>query len=165
MKCRWAIFSATVLYILLGSCSSASDEPIQEDSIGTTAEVGPLCSDVDLYADGLEKTGPNGLIFRILRSDLNPPDRGLNTFYVELLQEGRKTGEYRLVAEPIMPLHGHGTFPTTFEASADETSQYKLGPMDLFMSGRWEIQIDAFEIDGETADAADAVTFAFCLEG
>ena len=64
-----------------------------------------------------------------------------------------------------MPLHGHGTVPTTFEASADETSQYKLGPMDLFMSGRWEMQIDAFEVDGESADAADTVVFAFCLEG
>ena len=165
MNGTWIICSTTLLCILVGSCSSTSDETAQYDSNDAATAVGPLCADVDVYADGLEKTGPNGLVFRILRSDLNPPDRGLNTFYVELLLEGAKTSDYRLVAEPIMPLHGHGTVPTTFEASADETSQYKLGPMDLFMSGRWEMQIDAFEVDGESADAADAVVFAFCLEG
>lgn len=149
----------------MGSCSSTSAETTREDSTDAAAAGGALCSDVDVYADGLEKTGPNGLVFRILRSDLNPPDRGVNTFYVELLQDGAKTDDYRLVAEPIMPLHGHGTFPTTFEASADETSQYELGPMDLFMSGRWEIQIDAVELDNEAADAVDTITFAFCLEG
>ena len=69
----------------------------------------------------------------------SPVDRGDNTWTVQLLDAaGDAVNDATVVLEPVMPGHGHGTFPTTFTGkSVDDQGHYTLGPFDLLMPGTW----------------------------
>ena len=60
----------------------------------------------------------------------------------------------------MMPDHGHGT-PVNAEVTVMPTpGQYELSPVNLFMTGYWEITLELTLPKGET----DSVMFGFCVE-
>lgn len=155
IACSWALFS----------CADANTDATADSATSTQVDAGELCTDVDVYTDGLEKIANNGWTFRFTGSMVNPPDRGVNTFTIEVVDGDTTRSDLTVIATPRMPHHNHGTFPSTFSSTASESGFYELGPMDLFMSGRWEISIEAYDSSPETNAAISEVTVAFCLEG
>ena len=92
----------------------------------------------------------------------SPVDRGDNTWTIQLLNAGGDAvNDATVILEPVMPGHGHGTFPTTFTAkSVDNNGHYTLGPFDLLMPGTW---LMTFTVT--TPGGASAVFDAgYCIE-
>lgn len=92
----------------------------------------------------------------------SPIDRGDNTWTVQLLNaNGDAVNDATLVLEPLMPGHGHGTFPATFTGnSTDSDGHYTLGPFDLLMPGTWLMTLTL-----TTPEGASAVFDAgYCIE-
>ena len=169
MNCKWILRLATLILLVATvtalSCANDDSEMASDASFTSPDSQNELCTNVDTYADGLSKESDNGWTFRFVQSAVTPPDKGSNTFTLEVEENGVKRSDLTVIAEPSMPHHDHGTFPPTFTATANDAGTYVLGPIDLFMSGRWEITFRAYEADPSTEAPASAVTFAFCLEG
>lgn len=116
----------------------------------------------DTYVANLTKAGAmQNFSLRLIESTPRPPDRGDNTWALQLLDQNLvavSTGT--VTAKPWMPDHGHGTTPQMHRARATGGGQLHLGPMDLFMPGYWTVTFSV-EADGKE----DTVVFKFCLEG
>lgn len=120
--------------------------------------------DCEVYTANMEKMGMMGQVkVRLTTANPAPPDRGNNTWQLEILNAADDTPitDATVVLEPAMPAHGHGTSPATFDATHSADGVYDVGPMDLFMPGRWAIDVDITLPDSTT----DMAQFAFCLEG
>lgn len=119
----------------------------------------------DTYAAGMSRTGEGGVFeFVLVAADPGPPDKGENTWTLELREAGGGAVVEGATVEvvPYMPLHGHGTQPASYPcAPAAEAGSCVAGPFDLFMAGTWEVAVNATGPDGAT----DQATFTFCLEG
>jgi len=154
--------------VLLVACGD-DDASTPTDEPGTTAELD--CAEAyDTYAPGLQKPGVD-YRFTMLSADPDPPDRGDNTWEVEVTDaSGAPVLGLPLVVEPYMPEHGHGTSPKTFAATEVGDGIYRFTDINLFMPGLWQlfVWIDDGRSDGGTD--ADPMTseqgeFRFCLEG
>ena len=99
----------------------------------------------------------------LLEADPAPPDRGENVWSLQGTDlDGAVLPEVHAVRlEPVMPEHGHGTSPASFDATTSDGQTWLSPPMDLFMSGLWEVSVVLVDSD----DSEHTATFSFCLEG
>ncbi len=114
------------------------------------------------FIAGMEKTGENGLTFRLVSSDPAPPQRNDNLWVIEV-----EDGDGPLVGAtvdviPFMPDHNHGTPTPAVISDGDADGEYIADPVNLFMPGIWEITIEATPAGGTGVDTDEAV-FVFCV--
>jgi hypothetical protein len=118
-------------------------------------------TDVDVYAQGLQRASPNGHFSATLVSaDPAPPVRGTNNWTVKLTDaQGNVAGDAP-EATPFMPEHGHGTSVVpSMQKQNDGT--YQVGPLYLFMPGVWRVTFSPMA----GATDADSPRFLFCIDG
>jgi hypothetical protein len=115
----------------------------------------------DTYEDGIAKQGE---VFEvaIMTADPSPPDRGNNTWTLQVTRDDAPANDLSVTVTPFMPAHNHGTTPADFTAEAmpDTDGMYTVGPFDLFMPGSWSLLVTVS--DGESEDE---VEFFFDIVG
>lgn len=145
-----------------GSCADFADDAPAEGVISEGAVCGAVA--IDAYADGLARVGDEGLVqVRFLAASQTPPDVGLNTWTLEVIDaDCRPVESATVVARPVMIQHEHGTNPELHHAQVGSAAgRYELGPVDLMMAGWWQVTFTVTLEDG----SIDTVVFDFCLEG
>ena len=156
-----------VLAVLLGGLIVALGAACGDDE-PTSAGDRSLCAGetrADTFSVGMEKpTQMNDFTVRLadtqVEGAVSPPDRGNNTWTLEVLDASRaRVRGATVTMRPWMPDHGHGTTPLDIGAT-EADGVYSFGPFDLFMGGFWE-----FGVRVQTDSADDRATFGFCLEG
>jgi hypothetical protein len=85
------------------------------------------------------------LVLDFLEADPDPPDVGDNTWKFQLTDGGSTVAEAEVSVWPVMPAHGHGTVPPSFEAEVAD-GVYEVGPISLMMAGEREA---LFEVSAE----------------
>ena len=130
---------------------------------GDTGDSEQTCATEDRdddFAIGLSKTGEY-VVATFVSANPAPPIKGDNTWTLEFEDlAGEPVEGLTIVAVPMMPDHGHGT-PVNAEVTVMPTpGQYELSPVNLFMTGYWEITLELTLPEGET----DTVMFGFCVE-
>lgn len=169
---RWIMLSALLAPLICVGCADSS-EPWTPEGSSTTAPGGTTSANRpaagaeetrgDVYAPGLSKFGESATFqIVLLESSPTPRDTGKYTWRIEVRDSvGQSIEGAEVVAEPTMPQHGHGTYPTTTPGTPTEVAgEYLLEAMDLFMPGLWHVEID---ISWEEEN--DRVVFRFDLEG
>ncbi len=145
--------------LCLGGCGGETSGPSQSST-------GILCANetrADTFRVGLEKSA-SAFTVRLQDSTVEgffgPPDRGFNTWAVEIVDaSGAPMSPEEVKLKPWMPDHGHGTTPL-LHYGVQEGGQYTLGPFDIHMGGYWE-----FTVTVTTGGAEEQVKFGFCVEG
>ncbi|HVH97254.1 MAG TPA: FixH family protein [Enhygromyxa sp.] len=114
----------------------------------------------DEFSIGLSKSGEI-LTVSFVAADPAPPIKGDNTWTLAIADvEGQPLSNLTITAVPWMPDHDHGT-PVEATATATENpGEFVVTPVNLFMSGLWEVTLDIELQDGPS----DQVVFAFCVE-
>lgn len=114
----------------------------------------------DNFAIGLEKSG--ALVrATFVSSDPAPPIKGDNTWVLDFTDlTGAPLSDLTIVAIPTMPDHGHGTPIDAVVTALDEAGRYQIAPVNLFMTGYWEVALDVTLAGGEQ----DSLMFGFCVE-
>jgi hypothetical protein len=101
------------------------------------------------------------LSFVLVSSDPGPPIKGNNTWVVRVLDSANQpVPGATLTVRPYMPDHGHGT-PIVVMPTETSPGTYTLSPVNLFMSGLWQVTIDVSAPGG----VSDSGVFSFCAEG
>jgi hypothetical protein len=97
-------------------------------------------------APGSTYAGNQGWSLTIVTTDPAPPARFTNRWTVTIADpDGRPMIDpAALAVSAFMPEHGHGS-PTTPVVTADADG-LDVGPLELWMPGRWEVR---FDLDGE----------------
>jgi hypothetical protein len=114
------------------------------------------------FVAGMAKTGANGLTFTLVSSTPAPPARHDNVWVIEIDDAGAPLAGALVEVTPFMPDHRHGT-PTPAVVTEDDTAgRYLADPVNLFMSGLWEVTVEATPEGGTVADRDEAV-FTFCV--
>jgi hypothetical protein len=173
MANRWLLL-ASLTTLGLSACDKGDDDHGHDDhshatetghETGDTHETGEVetCEAEtrdDEFAIGLSKSG-SLVQASFVSADPAPPIKGDNTWVLELedLQGEPLTG-VTIVAIPMMPDHGHGTAITTEVTALEVPGRYQLTPVNLFMTGFWEITLELTLAGGET----DSLVFGFCVE-
>ena len=139
--------------LLLAACGGSSPPSAVTGRCGEEARA-------EVYVAGLEKAGKDGrLKFRLAEATPAPPDRGDNSWRLEVLDAaGAAVSTATVGARAWMPDHGHGTTPLDHRARRSGGG-FELGPMNFFMPGFWTVTVRAEGAGGDEA------VFAFCLEG
>lgn len=118
-------------------------------------------SGADEFVVGLAKSGGSGrLDFAMMSADPAPPQRGDNTWIVQISDKttGAAFESATLTVTPFMPAHQHGT-PIAVEVMPGAVpGQYTMTPVNLWMPGVWETTIRAS--GGSTIDSA---IYTFCI--
>ena len=115
------------------------------------------------YEAGLTNPGRHGVLnFELLRADPAPPAQGLNTFQLKVTHstDGSPfTGRLEFAPDGrgvYMPIHGHSpSAPIPMIAFDPSQGVFALSQMNFFMSGLWQVMVDAFDDAGD-ADAGPA---------
>jgi len=156
--------------VLVTACSGGGDDDTPTDGPGTTSELDCVEAHDD-YAPGLAKQGLE-YTYTMLSADPDPPDRGDNTWEIEVTDgAGAPVEGLDLVVEPFMPEHGHGTNPKTFAADELGDGVYAFVAIDLFMPGLWQlfVRVDDGSVAAVTSTAAPSAVeqaeFRLCIEG
>lgn len=140
------------------------DEPADPGDGDGDDDKEELCGTADLYDEfsvGLAKTGEKVTV-SFVDARPAPPIRDYNTWTMLVEDaEGEPIEGVEWELFPWMPDHGHGS-PTPISVKEGENAgEYVLDPVDLFMAGRWTIDMTlALPDDG----GQDAVQFAFCIQ-
>lgn len=148
-------FALTCLCLtgLTAGCGESDDSPDPEGPPAPPAG--------DTYVAGLEKLGADGVLkVRLVDALPAPPDRGDNTWTLEVLDMGDSPIDGCSVRlDPRMPAHGHGTNKDA-EVTAMDGGRYMAEPVDLFMPGLWVTSINL-----ECGEMTDTVIYEFWIEG
>jgi len=111
------------------------------------------------YRPGMEVDSsamPPVFAVKLLESAPGPPVKGRNTWTIEIdeLSTGAPLDGVALTVMPYMPDHQHGTTPVTVTPAGSGT--YTLWPVNLYMSGVWQVRftIVAADVAGGTTDTA-----------
>ena len=114
------------------------------------------------YVAGLIGEGATEIEITLLESVPGPPAKGDSTWRIQVMDgAGTPLSGLTVTVTPYMPDHGHGTpIPAEVTELADP-GQYEVAPVNLWMPGLWEVNIEV--TDG--AALTDAATFSFCIEG
>ncbi len=120
---------------------------------------------VDPYALPLTKAGDHhSLTFSLVSSTADPPARGNETMKIKIVDGSGQPvvgatltfpklgGTY----DPYMPDHHHGSAAPLATDNGDGT--YTLTPLYFFMSGVWEVAIQA-----QSGSVTDGTMFTFCI--
>ena len=138
--------------------------PPGADSGSSADDVAACGTSADTYQAGMEATcDTDACRVVLLQADPAPPDVGDNVWTVQGTDADGTTLDDLVGVrfEPVMPEHGHGTSPPSFDATTDDGQTWTSPPMDWFMSGLWETSVVLVD-----ADAAEHIaTFTFCAEG
>lgn len=156
-----ALAGAVVVGLGCDSDDPMGDDGGDGDGDGDKEE---LCGPADLYDDfvvGLEKKGELVTV-SFVDAKPAPPIRDINTWTMSVHDvAGDPLDDLEWQLKPWMPDHGHGS-PTPITITAGENpGEYVLDPVDLFMAGRWTIDMTVSLPDG---GGEDTVQFAFCIE-
>jgi nitrate/TMAO reductase-like tetraheme cytochrome c subunit len=116
----------------------------------------------ELYVPGIEKAGKAGQArFSIVSASPEPPGLGENVWIVEVRDaEGAPLTQLQIDAGTWMPQHVHGS-PIFGKSEHQGQGRYRVSPIQLFMSGLWEVTLAA---TGKAADGSaidDAAVFRF----
>lgn len=115
----------------------------------------------DPYGAGLTKIGANGYSVVLVSSTPAPPQKGNNTWVVQVRHPDPIDGLHLRVV-PFMPDHGHGTAVVPV-ITPGANGTYTAAPVNLFMTGFWSTRIDL--LDAANGDAElDHVAFLFCVQ-
>lgn len=148
---RLSILALSVLAVACGK---------EADTAGETSACGLETED---FSAGMSKDGDWGeLVFTVVSADPAPPDKGDNTWNLEITQaDGTARDDLTVTVAPFMPEHGHGSTPPEFDVFAQGSSgAYTTATFDLFMGGVWDIVLQA-----TATDVDDSSTFRLCVEG
>jgi hypothetical protein len=154
-----------------GEDSGGADGPADDlgdagDTHAETGETGAETGDCmaetrdDEFAIGLSKSG-SLVRATFVSGDPAPPIKGDNTWVLDFTDlDGASLVGPTITALPMMPDHGHGT-PINAEVIAlADPGRYEITPVNLFMTGLWQITFDVTLAGGEQ----DSLMFAFCVE-
>ncbi|MEW5847705.1 MAG: FixH family protein [Myxococcota bacterium] len=140
---------------VMGGADGGVDGGQQPDASG-------ICDD-DAMA-GLARRADGGAVqVRIQRMTPEPAEKGDNTWILRVETPATTTpvGGAQVTLKPFMPQHGHGTNPADFPGTESTTGEYQVGPFNLFMPGRWELNVHVTPDGG----AEEIITFHACIEG
>lgn len=152
--------------LALALCAAACGDDGQSGADGGHhADSGHDCTEDtrdEEFVAGMSKSGEAGYAFTLVDSNPAPPDKGNNTWTLELADPGgAPVDDVTIEVEPFMPDHGHGTtVPAAVTPMGDGV--YELDPVNLFMPGLWEITLRAVDGDDTTLDT---VVYKFCVSG
>jgi hypothetical protein len=123
------------LLLLLVACSACTD--------GVPPPDDPACAAV---TPGATWTSRDGAIITIVATNPSPPARFTNWWAVTVDDRdgAPMIDPQRLEVSAFMPEHGHGA-PRVPEVTS-EVDGLVIGPLELWMPGRWEIR---FDLDAE----------------
>lgn len=115
----------------------------------------------DEFMIGLSKSG-EAVTVTFVAADPAPPIKGDNSWTVALTDGGGQplADASITTVTPWMPDHDHGTPVEALVEATANPGEFVLAPVNLFMSGLWEVTLD---IDAG-AGTTDQVVFAFCVE-
>lgn len=115
---------------------------------------------VDTYVDGLTRTGEFFSV-KLMTASPAPPDKGLNTWTLAVTDsDGAAVTDATVMVSPLMPAHGHGSNPKDFHGVLED-GMYTFTDMNLYMAGRWTMDITIEQPSG----TKEVLQFAFDLEG
>jgi hypothetical protein len=136
-----------------------SDEPSPDASGGPPIECAPP---VDVYAPNLVKEGSKGrFAFELLESRPAPPQRGLNTFFVQVRDASGPVFVDLSVAPRVGRSRAMGVPPTiTFDPTS---ATYTVDGVYLFLYGAWKIDMSARPAGSDAGPALDSTEFVFCV--
>lgn len=140
----------------------------QEDHNHSHPDPEPVCASEDrddLFAVGLSKSGDR-LTATFVSADPAPPRMGDNTWVLSISDhDGAPAPDLDIVALPTMVDHGHGTSVEVEVAPTAVPGEYELSPVNLYMEGLWQIELQLSWAAGEGEDEGeDTLRFAFCVE-
>lgn len=163
---RGMLVPGLALALLAGGCSS--DEPAGGGAAGSSSLSGEVsCGDdprVDHFSARLAKDGARGaLTFELLASDPAPPAKGDNALTLRVVDAADEPADVSLDVQLSMPDHGHGS-PVVPKIS-HELGRFSIAPLNLFMAGVWQIDLQAKGREGDDETPLDEVSFFFCIEG
>lgn len=138
-----------------------------DDTHGESAEAGETGESVcavetrdDDFSIGLSKSG-SLVRATFVSANPAPPIKGDNTWVFDITDlGGAPLADLSMIAVPMMPDHGHGTPINAIVTTLEEPGRYEITPVNLFMTGFWEITIDVTLAGGEQ----DSLMFGFCVE-
>jgi hypothetical protein len=115
----------------------------------------------DEFAIGLSKSSDTVTV-SFVAADPAPPAKNDNTWTVALTDAGGQplADASITAAVPWMPDHGHGTAVEAFATATENPGEFVITPVNLHMSGLWEVTLD-IEVQAGTTEQ---VVFAFCVE-
>ncbi len=149
--------------LALTAASLVAGVGCSDDGHAHFADAGYDCSIEDrddTFVAGLEKTGAGGVRIRITSAVPAPPQRGDNTFNLEVFDgAGAPISGASIDVTPFMPDHRHGTSIAPVIAPGAAPGSYTVSMINLWMPGLWEITIEATPAGG----MADEVVFRFCI--
>lgn len=149
--------SRLLALLLLSALGCSKGVGLGDTGATSTLPIG--CDDgapPDDYVAGIaRKTADQVYTLTMSSADPAPPDVGKNRWTVQTSPSA--AGAVRV--RPWMPLHGHGTSPEWYEATASG-ADWVFEDIDLFMPGLWELR---FTVDSTDQDTG--ALFRFCLEG
>jgi hypothetical protein len=121
-----------VLLLAFAACTDGNDD---------TGD--PACGAV---GPGDQWTSPAGAVLTIVATNPSPPARFTNWWAVTIDDRdgAPMIDPARLEVSAFMPEHGHGA-PRTPDVTS-EVEGLVVGPLELWMPGRWEIR---FDLDAE----------------
>lgn len=163
---------STLLAVIALGASACSDEgntqgapePQLVDENGQPLPEGTVeCSSDPRLGEylGLDTPGDIGtLSFRLEQMAPAPLARGTNTLQVHIQDANGAPMVGELRVDPRMPDHGHGS-PVQPRVMADDSGQYTVEQLVLFMLGIWRIDLEV-RADGVPVDRK---SFFFCVEG
>jgi hypothetical protein len=114
----------------------------------------------DEFAIGLSKSGSLARATFVSASPA-PPIKGDNTWVLDITDlNGGPLADSTITALPMMPDHGHGTPIDAVVTALADAGRYEVTPVNLFMTGYWQITFDITLAGGEQ----DSLMFGFCVE-
>ena len=114
----------------------------------------------DDFAIGLSKSGEM-VNATFVSADPAPPIKGNNSWVMDFTDmDGQPLEDLGIVVIPMMPDHGHGTPVEAVVTPLETPGQYEITPVNLFMTGYWEVNMELTLSGGEQ----DALMFGFCVE-
>lgn len=114
----------------------------------------------DDFSIGLAKSGEM-VNATFVSADPAPPIKGNNTWVIDFTDmDGQPLDDLGIVVIPMMPDHGHGTPVEAVVTPLETPGQYEITPVNLFMTGYWEVNMELTLSGGEQ----DVLMFGFCVE-
>jgi hypothetical protein len=114
----------------------------------------------DTFTAGMNKTGSGGYTVALMDSLPAPPDKGDNTWSLEIADSTGTRDGLDVSVKPFMPDHGHGT-PITAVVTPEGSGMYSVTPINLWMPGLWEVTVEIKDQD----TVVDQIVFSFCIDG
>jgi hypothetical protein len=160
--------SIATMLVSLSACDGedlSDSGPLHEQKDTDVVYYSESCGEPgETYTAGMSHSGDLSVLDFALYGDPAPPDKGVNVFTVQVTDAASDVGVDGATVRitPFMPEHGHGTNPVDYgTAATGDAGSYESVPIDLFMSGLWEL---TFIVSSGDA-VLDQTTYSFCLEG